>query len=163
MSLVDVGSLLKRPRTLWILGLTYLGLTICFGIVITIYDLSIIDETADPEAVRSLLAAMTAEQRRAHFWMTLILDMPYPLAYGGFYVGLALRFFGRWGPMLAIPACLAIPADLVENTVQLFVLAGMENLLWIKSIATPVKLIGFVIASLIALAALGLALVRKFN
>ncbi|MEM9668576.1 MAG: hypothetical protein AAF950_06580 [Pseudomonadota bacterium] len=93
--------------------------------------------------------------------MTLILDMPYPLVYGGFYAGLAHRVFGKWGPLLAIPALVTIPADLIENTTQLFILAGHEHLAWIKQYVTPVKLAGFISASVIALIALALLIRRR--
>lgn len=153
--------MLSRTSTIWISGLLFLGLTIAFGIVIRIYDLHIIDEIADPDAVRAVIASMTPEQRSAHFYMTLILDMPYPLAYGAFYAGLALRFFGKAGAWLALPAFVCIPADLVENTVQLVVLAGHEKWLWLKAFMTPLKLVTFIAASLVAIAALLVALKRR--
>lgn len=155
--------MLSRASTIWISGLVFLGLTIAFGIVIRIYDLHIIDEISDPDAVRAVIASMTPEQRTAHFYMTLILDMPYPLAYGVFYAGLALRFFGRAGVWLALPAFICIPADLIENTVQLLVLAGQENWLWLKALMTPLKLATFIPASLIAVVALLIALKRRLR
>lgn len=156
-----MATWVAHNRTLWASGLIYLFLTIGFGIVISIFDLHIIDEVWDPERVREIVSAFSPEQRHAHFWMTLILDMPYPLAYGIFYIGLALRFFGRWGPLLAAPAIITIPADLIENTVQLFILAGHENFAWMKLYVTPIKLLGFIPASILALIALGIAVRRR--
>lgn len=155
--------MLTRTSTIWISGLLFLALTIAFGIVIDIYNLHIIDEIADPDKVRAVIASMTPEQRSAHFYMTLILDMPYPLAYGVFFAGLALRFFGKAGVWLALPAFICIPADLVENTVQMVVLAGHENWLWLKVFMTPLKLATFIPASLIAIAALAIALKRRLR
>ncbi|MEO1405395.1 MAG: hypothetical protein AAFV54_02750 [Pseudomonadota bacterium] len=154
---------LPKTSTLWGLGLFYLVLTIGFGIVIAVFDLHIIDEISNPDRVLEVVSSFGPEQRQAHFWMTLILDMPYPLAYGGFYIGLALRFFGRWGPLLALPALITIPADLIENTAQLFILAGQEHFAWIKQYVTPVKLAGFIPASILAIIALGLAVKRRFQ
>ncbi|MEM6899509.1 MAG: hypothetical protein AAF583_07055 [Pseudomonadota bacterium] len=155
--------MLTASRSLWTLGLLYLSLTIGFGIVIYLFDLHIIDEISDPERVLAVVSGFSPDQRHAHFWMTLVLDMPYPLAYGAFYIGLALRFFGRLGPLLALPALITIPADLIENTVQLFILGGHEQLVWIKQYATPVKLAGFIPASILALVALGIAIRRSFQ
>ena len=46
---------------------------------------------------REIVAGMTEAQRNAHFWVTVLLDTAYPLAYGGFFAAMALRFFGRFG------------------------------------------------------------------
>ena len=91
-----------------------------------------------------------------------MLDYFYPLAYGGFFAGMALRFFGKAGPFLALPAFICIPADVVENTVQLFILSGDASLIWLKAIMTPLKLATFIPAALIALIGLGIALYRRF-
>jgi hypothetical protein len=144
-------------------GLAFLGLTLAFGVWIEAYDLHIIDEISDPDQIRAVVAAMSDEQRSAHWWMTLVLDYFYPLAYGGFFAGMALRFFGKAGPWLALPALICIPADVIENTVQLFILAGDDSLIWLKAIMTPLKLAAFIPAALIALIGLGIAAYRRFG
>ncbi len=154
---------LTNTKTIWALGLAFLGLTIGFGIWIYLYDLHIIDEIYDPDQIRAVVGAMTDEQRSAHWWMTLILDYAYPLAYGGFFAGMALRFFGKAGPWLAIPAFICIPADIVENTVQLFILSGDESLIWLKAIMTPIKLLTFIPAAVIALAGIVIAIAKRFR
>ncbi len=153
--------MLARSSAIWISGFLFLALTVAFAAVIRLYDLHIIDEIADPSAVMAVVSSMTPGHRTAHFYMTLILDMPYPLAYGAFFAGLALRFFGRAGVWFALPAFVCIPADLIENTVQLLVLAGHENWLWLKALMTPLKLATFIAASLIGIAALTIALKRR--
>lgn len=154
---------LTKSTTIWTLGIGFVLLTLGFGVWIERYDLHIIDEISDPDKIRAVIAAMTPEQRSAHWWMTLTLDYAYPLAYGGFYAGMALRFFGKLGPWLAIPALVCIPADIVENTVQLFLLSGDEGLIWLKAIMTPVKLATFIPASIIALIGIGIAIYRRFR
>lgn len=155
-------AFLTNGKTIIVLGLAFLALTLGFGAWIQAYDLHIIDEISDPDQIRAVVAAMTPEQRSAHWWMTLVLDYFYPLAYGGFFAGMALRFFGKAGPFLALPAFICIPADVVENTVQLFILSGDESLIWLKAIMTPLKLATFIPAALIALIGLGIALYRRF-
>jgi len=152
---------LTKGTTIWTLGLATLLLTLGFGIWIQLFDLHIIDEISEPDKIRAVIAAMTPEQRSAHWWMTLVLDYAYPLAYGGFFAGMALRFFGKIGPWLAIPAFICIPADIVENTVQLFLLSGDESLIWLKAIMTPLKLATFIPAAIIALIGIGIAIYRR--
>lgn len=96
------------------------------------------------------LGQMTAEQRTAHFWGTVLTDTAYPLAYGGLFIGLALRF-GRGRDWLAWPAILVIIVDLVENTVQALALSETVNLLTAKTILTPLKFGLFAVAALIAI------------
>ena len=154
---------LTDGRTIVWMGLTFLGLTIAFGMWIQRYDLQIIDELSDPDQIRAVVAAMSPEQLSAHWWMTLVLDYFYPLAYGGFFAGLALRYFGSAGIWLAIPAMICVPADVIENTIQLFILSGDQSLIDVKSVVTPIKLVTFIIAALIALAALVFAVYRRLT
>lgn len=139
-------------------GLMFVGLTIAFGVWIQAYNLpTILDEISDPDQIRDVVAAMTPEQRSAHWWMTLLLDYAYPLAYGAFFAGIALRYFGAAGIWLALPALITIPADMIENTIQLFILSGDERLIALKTVVTPIKLVAFITAALIALCGLGYA------
>lgn len=155
-------AFLANGKTIVWSGLAFVGLTIAFGIWIQRYDLNIIDEISDPEQIKAVVAAMTPEQRSAHWWMTLSLDYFYPLAYGAFFAGLALRYFGAAGIWLAIPSMIVVPADIIENTVQLFILSGDHSLIGVKAIATPIKLVSFIVAALIALIALIFAVYRRF-
>ena len=155
-------AFLANGKTIVWSGLAFVGLTIAFGIWIQNYDLNIIDEISDPEQIKAVVAAMTPEQRSAHWWMTLSLDYFYPLAYGAFFAGLALRYFGAAGLWLVIPSMIVVPADIIENTVQLFILSGDHSLIGVKAIATPIKLVSFIVAALIALIALIFAVYRRF-
>ena len=155
-------NFLTNGKTIIFLGLAFLALTLGFGVWIQAYDLHIIDEISDPDQIRAVVAAMTPEQRSEHWWMTLVLDYFYRLADGGFFAGMALRFFGKAGPLLALPSLICIPADIIENTVQLFILSGDESLIWLKAIMTPLKLATFIPAALIALIGIGIALYRRF-
>ena len=156
-------SLADTP-TLWVSGLVTLGLTLAFGIWITLHDLHIIDEIWREDAIRAVVGAMSAEQRRAHVLMTLGLDVGYPLAYGMFLGGLALRAWRKgW---LAIPALVTIPVDLVEGAAQVGLLTGYASGEgeWgyaVKAVATPLKLGGFILAVVIGIVAAAVLVWRK--
>lgn len=152
---------LKEGRTISVMGLVFLALTLGFGVWIQNYDLQILDEISDVDHIRSLLAAMTPEQKSAHWWMTLLLDYVYPIAYAGFFAGLTLRFLGEAGIWLIIPAAICAPADMIENTVQLMLLSGDESLIGVKRIITPIKLVTFLAAAMLALIALIAAVYQR--
>ncbi len=156
-------AFLADGRTIVWSGLAFAALTIGFGIWIQQYDLHIIDEISDPDQIRAVVAAMTPEQMAAHWRMTLSLDFFYPLAYGAFFAGLALRYFGAAGLWVAVPSMIVVPADLVENTVQLFILSGDQSLIGVKAIATPIKLVSFIVAGIIAIAAMATAAYRRLT
>lgn len=154
---------LTDGKTIVWMGLAFLGLTIAFGVWIQRYDLQIIDELSDPDQIRAVVAAMTPEQMSAHWWMTLLLDYFYPLAYGAFFAGLALRYFGALGIWMAIPAMIVVPADVIENTIQLMILSGDQSLIGLKAIVTPLKLVSFLVSALVALIALVFAAYRRLT
>lgn len=114
----------------------------------------ILDRVESVSDSTALLSSMTDAQKDSHFWMTLLLDYAFPLAYGAFFAGLALRFPGKLGVVLAIPAFLVFGADVTENTVQLVALKGDLSLLHTKEFLTPAKFLLFNVAALVALASL---------
>ena len=127
-------------------------ITLSFPVVVRFWDLTLIDAVSSPDHVREILAGMTAEQKGAHAWITGTLDVAYPFAYGGLFAGVALRFFPRYGYYLSIPALLAIPVDLTEGVVQILALTETTDWLSIKAFVTPIKMILFLTAVVIALA-----------
>lgn len=145
---------LTRTPVIWSLGLATVALTVAFGFWIRAYDLHILDRISSADEIKAVVAAMSDVQKTSHWWMTLVLDYAYPLAYGGFFAGLALRGFGKLGVLAAIPAFICIVADIIENTAQLMILKGMESPIAIKTVMTPLKVWTFLIAAVIALVAL---------
>lgn len=113
-----------------------------------------LDSLAAVGDVQTLLASMSSVQRNSHFWMTLLLDMLFPLAYGGLFCGLTLRHAGSYGAVLAVPALIVIPVDILENIVQLISLKGSTSLLDLKALLTPIKFFLFYTAALIAVGSL---------
>ena len=111
-----------------------------------------LDGLAQIDAVQALIESMTEAERNSHFWMTLLLDMFFPFAYGGLFLGLTLKYSGEYGFLLALPALAVIPIDIVENIVQLIALEGEFSVLAIKALLTPVKFFLFYLAAAIAVA-----------
>jgi hypothetical protein len=109
------------------------------------------------------VASLSEAQRSAHFWVTVLLDTAYPLAYGGFFAAMALRFWGKFGRLAALPAIATIIVDLTENTVQALALSGAADVLDAKDWLTPLKFGLLFLAAAIALIALVIAVVNIFR
>ena len=155
-------AFLTQPRTLWILFVVFIAETLAFGVVMLTWDFEIIDEMSDPVRIQHHIEAMSATQRTVHAWMTATLDVAYPLTYGPLFIGVALRTLPR---AAALPALAVIPLDLAEGAVQVLALTGTLEWLWLKAYLTPLKLILFGAAIVIALTALmvGWHAARKSN
>lgn len=67
-----------------------------------------LDSLAAVDDVQTLIVSMSPAQKNSHFWMTLLLDMLFPLAYGGLFCGLTLRHAASYGAVLAVPALIAV-------------------------------------------------------
>lgn len=154
-------NFIKDGRVIFAAFVIFMVIGAGFGVWSGRYDLIILDQISDAENVRSALAAMTPEQKSAHWWMTLVLDYVYPAAYGALFLGITLRFFGSAGKWLSIPAVVTVIVDVIENTIQLVLLSGDESLIWLKVLMTQVKFPAFLLAALIALIGLGLGLYRR--
>jgi hypothetical protein len=153
-------NLITRTPVLWTLFVLTLAITGGFVLLAPAAGGQFLDRLSDPEASRALVAGLSESQRTAHFWTTVLLDTAYPFAYGLFFAGMALRFFGRWGRLAAVPAIAVMIVDLTENTLQALTLAGAGDFLEPKAWITPLKFNLFYLAALIALVALGIAVFR---
>lgn len=155
--------LLTQSRALWTLaGLTLL-LSVGFGVVMRVWDFHLIDEMYDPDQILAHISAMTQTQRTAHIWMTATLDVAYPFAYGGLFIGLAWRYFETIGHWLAMPSIAVIPVDLTEGAIQVLLLMGHGGVVGGKAIVTPLKLILFIFGLAVALIAVGKAITRRMR
>lgn len=163
MSLAKSLFKLGQTRLLWFTFSASLLMMLGFGLVTHFWQFGIIDEIYQPEQVLIHIANMSPTQRIVHAWMTATLDVAYPLAYGSFFIGMALRFFGPFGPWLAAPSLVLILTDLTEGVVQICLLMGDESLVWIKAIVTPLKLGLFVFGLIIAALGLLIAIYRKLR
>lgn len=154
---------LKNTGVLWGLFVATIGLSVGFAMWAPAVGDSILDMLSEVDDVKGLLANMSDAQKAAHFRMTTLLDIPFPIVSGGLFAGMAWRFFGKAGFLLALPAFVFIPADLLENTIQLMALKGDESLLGVKALVTPVKTWLFLIAAVLALVATLIAVFRAIR
>jgi hypothetical protein len=139
-----------------------MALAIGFQLTIPLAGGALLDGSSTLAASEELLQAMSAAQKRAHLWITVLLDVPFPFAYGGLFLGLCLRHGGKFALYLAVPAFLVIPVDLLENAVQVIALMGNEAPLPVKVYLTPAKFLLFYSAAIAALGSLSLSLVLFF-
>ena len=156
-------DILAQTKMLWWTFSLTLAMTACFGFVMHIWQFSIIDEMFVADDIRAHISAMSQTQRTVHAWMTGTLDVAYPFAYGGFFIGVAMRYFGKYGIYLAVPSLLCIIADLSEGVAQIMLLTGHEAWMSVKLIATPIKFSLFITGALIALAGLFLSLKQQLR
>nr|WP_298930275.1 hypothetical protein [uncultured Erythrobacter sp.] len=142
--LAEKLRILAHPPMLWSNFIATLALTAVFGAVMHFWDVVIIDEMYDAGAILAHIADLTPKQRSVHAWLTGSVDVLYPLVYGGFFIGVALKAFGRTGIWWAIPSALVIPVDLFEGFTQIMLLNGHTEYIHAKVAATPIKLVLFV-------------------
>lgn len=151
---------LSTARTLWTSFILTVLMTAGFVVIMNIWSFMFIDEMYRPDEIKTYVDSLTPLQKSVHAWSTATLDVAYPFAYGGFFIGMAIRYFGRFGPWFAAPSIAVIPVDLVEGASQVLLLNGHDGMIALKAIVTPLKL-GLYFAGLaIALAGAGVALFR---
>lgn len=98
-----------------------------------------LDLTLNGAEARALLAQMSSWQRDVHAHATLLYDGLYPLAYGAFFAGLAVRLGGAKARWIALVMLGGMIADYAENIVQLLALSGRADWLDAKTLLTPLK------------------------
>ena len=156
-----INSWLTKTTTLAFLLLTFMALILGFSIFTEATGGIILDTIGPVSDTQALLASMSEAQKLAHFRLTLWLDMLFPLAYGGLFAGLTLRYFQTYGKWLVLPALLVIPVDITENVIQMLALSGSESLLGIKALLTPTKFILFQLSAGLALTSIIVAAARR--
>lgn len=144
---------LTRAPVLW----TLFALMILSGLGFRFFSPAVggayLDLVSEPAEVRALFEALAPEQKTAHFWVTVLNDTLFPLSFGLLFAGMALRFFGRWGKLAALPGFAVLIFDLTENTVQALALSGAADALDTKAWLTPLKFGLFWLAAAIAIIA----------
>ena len=153
---------MTRTSTLTFLFIVAVALVGCFTTFTPVAGGILLDSLRSATESQQLLVSMSDVQKTAHFRITLWLDMLFPLAFGGFFVGVTLKYFEQVGIWLAIPAFLVIPTDICENLIQLLALTGTEDLLQIKAILTPIKFMLVNISATIAALSLSIGIWRRF-
>jgi len=146
--------------------LSFLAATVLIGsgfyFVIQAIDGPLLDQVFTGDAAISRLNEMDAYQRSAHFWGTVTLDVLYPLAYGGLFIGLLSRFGWSWRWLLILVPITGALADLAENTVQAMALSGYASeILVAKDIVTPIKFGALLLALGLSMLLCMIALVNR--
>jgi len=124
--------------------LAFLVLTLLVGAgfwpVMQAIDGSLLDMISDGESAIVRLTEMSPDQRSTHFYATVTLDVLYPLAYGGLFIGLLSRLAWSWRWLLICVPIIGAIADYAENTVQAMALSGHDaSILLAKTYITPLK------------------------
>ncbi len=153
-------NLITRTPVLWTLFVLTIVIFLAFGALAPMVGGQFLDMVSAPAETRAVFEAMTPSERRAHFWITVLLDTAFPLCFGLLFAGMAWRFFGKRGPVAAIPGFAVLVVDLTENTLQAITLSGAAYVLEAKQWVSPLKMNLFYLAALIALGAAGIALYR---
>lgn len=151
---------MTRTPVLWALFVLMISCNVGFVLLDPLIGGNMLDLVSTHEDTRRVFSVLTPEQKNAHFWITVLLDTLYPLTFGFLFAGLAWRFFGKWGPLAAIPGFAVMIVDLTENMIQALALSGAADLLDAKVWVTPLKIYLFLLAAAIALVAVIIALVR---
>lgn len=157
-------SFLSDGRTMVVFLLTMIVIGGAFGAVGRAIGGTLLDMISHPEANIRRLGEMNAAHREAHLWVTLTLDSLYPIAYGGFLAGVALRFAPRYALAAASPALALVLVDIVENALIVVALLGNDGIVHAKAYATHLKwwLFGFALVfSIVLVPAALLRHVRK--
>lgn len=142
---------LQNPWVLLSLFISTILLTLGFMWISQNWGMTFLDAISSPEQARAHIEALSPEQIRVHIWTTAIVDVLYPLAYGGFFIGVALASYRRFGLLLAIPSILVIPVDIAEGVVQIYALTGMGDWLASKAVLTPLKFLLFYMGFAVAI------------
>lgn len=130
---------LAETKILWASFAATVVISIAFQVLIVMFGLVLLDSISDPEQARAAVANMSAHQRSIHAWMTVSLDVAYPVAYGALFIGSAYKFFPKIGFWLALPTIVVVPVDLIEGVVQVFALTDVTDWLGAKLILTSLK------------------------
>lgn len=156
-------QLIKKPMVLWLLFAGTLALTAAFRIISEHWNMTFLDAIISPEQARAHLSNLSAEQVRVHIWTTAVVDVLYPIFYGGLFAGVALSSFRHFGLFLALPSFLVIPVDIAEGLVQIYALLGIGDWLAAKLVLTPLKFGLFFMGLAISVYAWGRWLVQRLR
>ncbi|MEO1659025.1 MAG: hypothetical protein AAFR65_15030 [Pseudomonadota bacterium] len=153
---------ISKPWVLVALFVATLAINVSFALGLEAAGGAVLDFRMNGDDAFELLNAMTAEQKSAHFWLTVVNDTAYPIAYTSLLAGIVWRFAGAARTVLIWPAIGGGIFDLMENTTQALALKGNEAFLGFKDVLTPVKFGLASVAVILALFFLLAAVVRRF-
>lgn len=148
------SKLITDTKFLLFLFLITLLITFLFPILTYLLNIVFIDTISSPDKVRKIILGMTLEQRFLHSWITGTIDVLYPLSYGLFFTGMAIKFPIKSHFYHVIPGLIVIPFDIFENIIQILVLTDTADFLLLKSYITPCKFTLFFLGLFISIISL---------
>jgi hypothetical protein len=154
---------LSEAPVLWFSFITTLLLSVVFQVVVDVWQLTLLDMMFDAERLKVAIASMTQQQRFVHVIVTATLDVIYPLAYGGFFIGAAFKFFPKMGSGLAVPSMMLILVDWFEGVIQIMALTDIAQWLEFKAQLTIMKYGLLIIAITIAVIGWSRWLLTRFK
>ena len=107
------------------------------------FEINYLDLEYLDQRVFFILENMSALQARIHLWVTMTLDVVFPLAYGFLFFGILLNNLeGQWRFLAVLPLIL-IAADLTEGIFQIQLLKAETTEMMIVSYKNKITLIKY--------------------
>ena len=107
------------------------------------FEINYLDQEYLDQRVLFILENMSALQTSIHLWITMTLDVIFPLAYGFLFFGILLNSFeGQWRFLAVLPLILIV-ADLTEGIFQIQLLKAETTEMMIVSYKNKITLIKY--------------------
>ena len=107
------------------------------------FEINYLDQEYLDQRVLFILKNMSALQASIHLWVTMTLDVIFPLAYGFLFFGILLNNLQRQWKFLAILPLILITADLTEGIFQIQLLKPEVMKMTIVSYKNKITLIKY--------------------
>ena len=143
-----------------------LSLTICLTIAIHAiayaYQLPLLDMLVEQNEIVTALQSMSDTQLSAHIVVTATLDVVYPLAFTALFIGSIIVGLPHQYKRYVYALLLIVPIDWLEGVVQIMMLTGSHDVMWLKLLLTPIKFMLVLLGILFSLYAWGRFGYRKW-
>ena len=107
------------------------------------FEINYLDQEYLDQRVLFILENMSALQASIHVWVTMTLDVIFPLAYGFLFFGILLNNLeGQWRFLAVLPLILIV-ADLTEGIFQIQLLKAETTEMMIVSYKNKITLIKY--------------------
>ena len=107
------------------------------------FEINYLDQEYLDERVLFILENMSAFQASIHLWVTMTLDVIFPLAYGFLFFGILLKNLeGQWRFLAVLPLIL-ITADLTEGVFQIQLLKAEKIEMMVVAYKNKITLIKY--------------------
>ena len=114
-----------------------------FLLIGNMFEINYLDHEYFDQRVLFVLENMSALQVNVHLWVTMTLDVIFPLAYGFLFFGILLNNLeGQWRRLAVMPLILIV-ADLTEGIFQIQLLKAETTEMMIVSYKNKITLIKY--------------------